>query len=79
MGPHCWWWGPGYFFGSPWNMLLGGLFWIVVVVAALWVLKRSGDGHDGRESALRILEERYARGEISDDEFVRRKQALGGA
>lgn len=75
MGPHCWWWGPGYFFGAPWNMALGAVFWTAVVV---WASVRSRGGGGGRDNALRILEERYARGEISDDELVRRKQALGG-
>ena len=77
MGSHCWWWGPGYFFGAPWNMALGALFWIGLVALVIWAVKHSQPRSEQPSSALRILEERYARGEISDDEFANRKRALG--
>ncbi len=57
-------------------------FWggiIVLIVLAVRWLGSSPSRHDrpaGRPSALEILEERYARGEIDHEEFERRKQLL---
>jgi putative membrane protein len=59
-------------------MALGVLFWVAVVVAIIWAVKQSqSGGGDRSRRALRILEERYARGEIGDEEFTTRKRALG--
>ncbi len=69
------------------HMLFGGLmmiaFWggiIVLIVFVMRGLRGGGSGRDdrptGRQSALDILQERYARGEIDHDEFERRKQLL---
>ena len=58
--------------------LFSGLFWIAVIVAAVLLLRREVP-HLGRPApshALRILEERYARGEISRDEFLERREVL---
>lgn len=67
---------------------LGGLwmvaFWVFVVVGIVWlVLTASGraqraDG-DSSGGALRILEERLARGEIDAEEFRTRRAALEGS
>lgn len=69
------------------HMLFGGLmmiaFWggiiLLIVLAVRWI-GSGGPGRDdravGRQSALDILQERYARGEIDHDEFERRKQLL---
>ena len=59
--------------------LLSAIFWIAVIVGAIVLLRnevpklgrRSGPTH-----ALRILEERYARGEISREEFLERREVL---
>jgi putative membrane protein len=63
------------------------LVWVVVaVVAALLVVLvahavgagwRTGPSRDGAgRPPLEILEDRYARGELSDEEFERRRQGL---
>jgi putative membrane protein len=64
--------------------LLGGavmiLFWIgaiVITVLAIRWLSQNG-GKDKRSSALDILQERLARGEIDADEYQIRKKALEG-
>lgn len=64
-------------------MGFGLILWILLIVAAIWAVKyfadRShGDTRSGSRSrgALEILEERYARGEISDQEFAERKKKL---
>lgn len=55
------------------------LFWALVIVGIVllvrWMLDRSG----GRgETALQILDKRYARGEINREEYDRMKRELGG-
>lgn len=64
-------------------MLLWVLF-LALVVAGIVVLVRAlagrsgGSDSGGTSSALRILEERYARGEIDLDEFEERRRTLRG-
>lgn len=77
MGAHVVW-----FWGSHWGWLAGlvnALFWLVVIVAAVLLLRRElpnlGSPY-GSSSALRVLEERYARGEISREEFLQRRAVL---
>ena len=63
------------------------LFWIVVVVGILvlakWLFAQSqpgrishAQGKDSIESALEILRKRYARGEITKDEFENIKKDI---
>lgn len=69
------------------NMGWGGMWfqfflWIAVVALALWAIIRFSsqhrDEHDRteRKSAMDILEERYARGEIDREEFEQKKHDL---
>lgn len=51
---------------------------IVVVVVAVVLATRTSGGGGGSSSALRILEERYARGEIERDEYLQRRGDLLG-
>ena len=69
-----WWWGWGI--GM---MTMIFLFWVLVIfcliVAIRWLL---GKGRVERsDTALQILRERYARGEINKEEFETRKKDLG--
>lgn len=80
--PHMWGgdWGWGGMFLGP---LFGLLFIAAVAVAIVFVVRAvSGDsGHaprSGRSSALDILDERFARGEIDKDEYEDRKRSLSG-
>jgi putative membrane protein len=70
-----WFWpGAGWLVG-----LLAGLFWIAVIVAAVVFLRREVPNirwPHGSSNALRILEERYARGEIPREEFLERRAVL---
>ena len=61
-----------------WFVFLPTVFWIALgVLAVRWLLSR--DTTPTRKgSAERILEERYARGEITRDEFVERRKVLRG-
>jgi putative membrane protein len=69
---------------SGWALALAGLttllFW-VMLIAAVVVLVRylsRGTGSSGRGSAERILAERYARGEIDEQEYRQRLGVLRG-
>jgi uncharacterized membrane protein len=60
--------------------LMGVAFWIVLI--ALLVLLVGGMRTTARASggpAVRLLEERYARGEITREEFLERRTVLGGS
>jgi putative membrane protein len=71
---------PGWFIG------LGALLWLVMVVliavVVVTLLRRdrrpSTSGPQAGSPSLAILEERYARGEISRDEFIERRRVLMG-
>ena len=77
-------WAPG-----PWHMMwgMGGGFWwifpllmIAAMVLCAWVMMRvfgaHSSGHAEDTSALRILNERFARGEIPKDEFEDKRAVL---
>lgn len=69
-------WMPGMW--MPGFMLMGGFLWLAVLVAAgagVWWLIRQPRSAP-RDSALEILRERYARGEISREEFEARRRDL---
>ncbi len=71
----------GYHYGMGW-MLLGLVFWIAiitgVVLLVLWIVGKSGKlRHEHKEeSALEILNRRYARGEISKEQFEEMKKDI---
>ena len=66
------------------NMGFGGgfmwLFWVLLVVAIVWVLAMiSGSKNEPskrQKTALEILEERYAKGEIDQQEFSQKRKDL---
>jgi putative membrane protein len=64
----------GWGAGGPW-FLLFPLLWIGIAVA-LFVVWRGRPVRRATESAHEILAERYARGEISADEFRQRRDEL---
>ncbi len=70
---------------GPW-MFMGGwtiIFWIVVVGLIVWgvvaLARRGGSGTNvsERKTPLDVAKERYAKGEISKEEFERMKKDLG--
>jgi putative membrane protein len=65
---HYYWWHMGW-------MLL---FWVLVIVAIVWIVRAfSGrGGGEPRETPEQILKRRYARGEIDKDEYERRLSDL---
>lgn len=76
----------GYYYHmmGPWSwfgMLLGSIFFILVIAAIAWVvylaLKRSGKDQQP-DTSLDILNKRYARGEITKEEYERIKKDIAG-
>ena len=64
-----------------WGMTLGGWIWmavwVIVLLAMVWLLVSGGRGRDHADDPLDILRARYARGEISEEEFRHAREVLG--
>ena len=58
------------------------LFWILLIVVILWAAKAAvGSGNnpsDKPPSAMAILQKRYAKGEIDQEEFEQKRKDLSG-
>ncbi len=69
---HGWggmWFGPLFMFGLP----------LLIVVLVVWWLmdtRRTDDAPSPRRDARTLLDERFARGEIDEDEYRRRRDAI---
>ena len=68
----------GWMFGGGFVMLLWWLVPIALVVLAVMYFGQRTPPGDGGKTALDILKERYARGEIGKDEFEQKKRDIGG-
>ena len=71
--------GYGYDFGLGWLMMilmmvLSFAFLVAVILVIVWAVNRARLGP--AESPLDILKRRYARGEITKEEYERMKQEL---
>ena len=55
------------------------IIWVLLIVLVVWIVKAT-IGRVGNEppSALEILKQRYARGEIDQDEYQRKRKDLIG-
>jgi uncharacterized membrane protein len=77
------WWdarlvgGPEIIWGI-FGAVASGVFWIVLIAVIIKLVKSRPVSMGSPPSALRTLEERYARGEISHEEFVERREVLLG-
>jgi putative membrane protein len=69
------WFGSGWG-GGPWIGIVWLLFWVVLVVGAVYLLRRRPPHSDPGGSATAALAERYARGEIDEDEYRKRLRVL---
>ncbi len=68
----------GHWFGGGFMWL----FWILLIVVVVWAVKAAtggGNNYSEKErSALDILKERYAKGEIDQEEFEQKRKDLSG-
>jgi len=79
-----WMMGPGHFMGG--SMFMFPAIMLIVILVAIYAIfgrqglqppgQNSSQVHRPSESALDILKERYARGELSREEFEQMKQTL---
>ncbi len=71
--------------GAGWWMLYGGIamviFWVLIITLVVWIIRaltthEHRDRGPERRDPLDIAKERYAKGEISKEEFDRIKKDL---
>ncbi|MFT9495283.1 SHOCT domain-containing protein [Anaerosolibacter sp.] len=78
----CGFWGFGYGSGNwIWMGAFSLLRFLVVVALVVWIIKllskRSGKHfHFSNSNALDILQERYAKGEISEEDYIQKKRIM---
>ncbi|WP_052696239.1 SHOCT domain-containing protein [Palaeococcus ferrophilus] len=65
------------------GMLFMLIFWVLIIVGIVWLVKwllNQGSGGSkvstSKERALELLDEAYARGEIDDEEYERRRRKI---
>ncbi|MDH5599936.1 MAG: SHOCT domain-containing protein [Gammaproteobacteria bacterium] len=68
-------WDDGYFFhggGFMW------VFWVLLIIAIVFIFQNMAKGNSSstNESPLEILKKRYARGEIDEEEYEKRRNKL---
>jgi len=69
------WWGLGWIF----MIVFWGLVFIALILLIRWLARQSrtrAEQGAGRDPALEILRQRYARGEIDKEEFDKMKRDL---
>ena len=76
-------WGGGFFPGSFWSLLIWGLVILLAAYLAIRIFKSQayispGSSQD-RVDSMAILKARFARGEITQEEFIKMKQILSQA
>jgi len=73
-------WHFGY--GGAVMTLLMLIFWVAIIALVVWAFRSATRSEQNttpaRPRPLDILETRYARGEIDDEEFERRRKVLEG-
>ncbi len=64
---HMWGWGVGWW----WLLMPIGMiiFWGGIIALIIWAIRQFSEGRGGGGSAIEIARGRYARGEISREEF----------
>lgn len=52
-------------------------WWVLVVAGIVWLVRSVAGQPDSRGSARRLLDERFAAGELSVEEYQQRRRTLG--
>lgn len=63
-------------YGMGWGMMLGWFLPLLLLLVLIGLYFVRGHGDKPKRTAQDILEERYARGEIDRDEFLKRRGDL---
>jgi len=67
------WWGNGYGMGYGWGWMFMIVFWVLIILGIVYLVKGLSGGSqagNGRlESPEEVLKKRFARGEISKEEL----------
>ena len=78
-------WAPADIWPGPFEFIWGFLgilatvaFWTLLIVLLVKLLKSGPSFSHHSSSALQVLEERYARGEITREEYFERRAVLSG-
>ncbi len=73
-GNYGWGWGMGFGFG--WLFMI--IFWVFVVLCIVYFVRMIAGGgkREDKETAMDILKKRYAKGEITKEEFEKMKDDL---
>ena len=70
-------WGPA---GNPWWNIVSLLFWLLVLAGlallVVWAVRQAGPADAVSRRPLEILRERYARGEITREQYEQMRQDL---
>ena len=70
----------GYYNGMMGGGLFGGItmlvFWVVIILLVVWLMQGFAGKDKKERTALDILKERYAKGEINKEEFETKKKDL---
>lgn len=60
-----------------WGWLMMIIFWLIVIALVAWTVRSTaGSNRRDENHALRVLDERFARGEIDHDEYQERRRIL---
>ena len=72
-----WGWGPA---GNPWWSIVSSLFWLLVLAGlallVAWEVRQAGPGGAASRRPVEILRERYARGEITREQYEQMRRDL---
>lgn len=61
--------------GFAWTLMVG--WWVLVVAGIVWLVRTVATQSSDTDDARRLLDERFAAGELSVDDYQARRRALG--